>query len=70
MFKLELTNYFQTILLSTFFVPNFFKFCNREPHYKLKEKHHAFIMLLSIILNLLHVKNLPFFDSLLKLLFL
>jgi len=55
MFKLNLTNYFQTFLLSTFILPKFLKFCNHEPHYKLKEKHRAFTMLFSIILNLLHV---------------
>jgi hypothetical protein len=61
MFKLNLTNYFQTFLLSTFIVPKFIKFCNHEPHYKLKEKHHAFIILFSIILNVLHVKNYTIF---------
>jgi len=48
MFKLNLTNYFQTFLLSIFFVPKFLKFCNHEPHYKLKEKHHDVIMLFQL----------------------
>jgi hypothetical protein len=51
MFNLNLTNHFQTYLLSTFIVPKFFKICN-HCIINLKEKHHAFIMLFSTIFNL------------------
>ncbi len=49
--KLNLTSHFHTYLLSIFIVSKFLKFCNHN--YKLKERHHAFIMLFSIIFNIL-----------------
>jgi hypothetical protein len=59
MFKLNLINHFQTYLLFTFIVPKILKFY-KSSHYKIKEKHHAFIILFKTIFNPLsstYVKN-------------